>query len=130
MGGFEWIPIQRHVHTSREVLIIARDLKMSRNEAVGLIVGFLSWVDGETIDGILPGLVFADIDEAMACPGLAASMERAEMLRVIDPQGLYVPNFRLRHGPSARARLDAHERKLRQREKKRATAAHDDEGGF
>ena len=116
--AFEWIPVERHLHDSREVIIIARVMQISRDEVVGLIVRFMSWVDGETVDGDLPGLSLDDVDAAVERPGFGTALLKADMVSA-EESGVYVKNFRARHGPSARARLMATERKKHERDRKK-----------
>lgn len=116
MSRREWIPIDRYFHESREALVLARELKIEPDLAVGIYVRFMSWVDGETIDGWLADVGPADVDGVMNRTGFAAAMIRADLM-VDRFDGLFVRNFRTQHGPSARARLLTRGRKQRERAK-------------
>ena len=114
----DWIKVRTVLHEQRETLIVARELGVARLYAVGMCVRFWGWADSNTVDGNLPNMTPADLDEVMGVQGFARAMMLAGWL-VADERGLLIPNHDRHNGKSAKRRAmdcmrqDAHRQRLK-----------------
>ncbi len=99
----DWIKVRTVLHEQRETLIVARELGVTRLYAVGMCVRFWGWADSNTVDGNLPNMTPADLDEVMGVQGFARAMMLAGWL-VADERGLLIPNHDRHNGANAKQR--------------------------
>jgi hypothetical protein len=115
MAG-DWIPVRTDLHSTPEVLRLARLLGRSTDEIVGLLVRFWGWAQTHTDDGALAGVDLEDAASGSHVPSrvLGALLE-VGWLTWCPEAGLRVPNFGRWMSRSARARFLARDRKRRER---------------
>jgi len=51
-----WIKVRTDLHEQREVIMIAKRLKIDRLYAAGACIRFWAWMDGLTADGYTAGM--------------------------------------------------------------------------
>ena len=122
--ALDWIKWSVGLTKKREVAVLASRLKMSRREMAGTLMELWEWADNETMDGNVPGVDGAFIDDVIGVPGLAAAMASPDVgWLLIDNHGVIFPKFLKHNGQSAKKRALAADRKRQQRreEKDRQT---------
>lgn len=93
---------------NRKVLIVARHLKCSAAEALGLVVTVWAWAHSQTHDGTLPGSTLADIDDAAGRKGVAEAMKLESVGWLVEVEGgLVLPEWSRHNGQTAKARAMA-----------------------
>lgn len=113
MAG-DWIAWTKGLTRKREVLLIARELKIDRLKAAALCMEAWEWADAETVDGHLPGSVPNDLDIAIGVEGMAAAMHNVGWL-IFDSDGLRFPNWDYWNSESAKQRILATRRQQKRR---------------
>lgn len=103
MAG-DWIPWNHGLSRKREIMLIARELRVDRRKAAALCMEVWEWADVETVDGFMRGMTFADVDAAVGVRGMATAMGNAGWLVARD-NGLFFPNWDRWNSKSAKARL-------------------------
>lgn len=128
----DWIKLQVTLPRSPKVMRLARLLGCSRQEALGIAVDWLCWLDGVTEDG-KTGLTAAQVDELFLCN--AASVTGCNALcdalvtigwAEVDENGeICAVDFEEHNGKSAKKRVQTAERvrKMRKKQKKECNAS-------
>jgi len=117
MAGM-WIPWEIGLASKREVIMIARKLGVSRREAAAMCMEVWAWAQEQSIDGLIVGIVAADVSDATGIAGIGDAMEEAGWLRNGDGN-VQFPNWTRFNSKPAKERLQAAERKRRERDRKR-----------
>lgn len=122
MAG-DWIPIRKDLDRCREVSILVEQTQLSVNEVVGQLVRFWCWLDGETVDGWLPGATEKTLEIASAiCPQLVRTLSAVKWIEVRE-DGIQVVNFENWFGQNSKRRLIDAKRKRAQRAQTQEIAA-------
>jgi hypothetical protein len=112
-AGF-WIPWEIGLPRKREVLLIARKLGVSQREAAVMCMEVWEWAEGQSVDGVMPGLTIDDIDVATGVRGLGKAMADAGWV-FHTGSALQFPNWERFNSKSGKARLLNQERQRRLR---------------
>mgnify|MGYP001172807628 CR=1 FL=1 len=75
----DWIKWVKGLSKRREVLVIARNLGISRREAACACMEVWEWADDETVDGNIRGATGDDIDLMLGLPGFAVALQAPEV---------------------------------------------------
>lgn len=119
MAG-DWIAFECATLEKPEVYKIARMLKVSRGDALLLLLTFWVWVDRNSSNGKCDALVTHDVDNMMHCVGFGAAMSAVGWLNFDDKkERITIPGFDTHHGKSAKKRLLASRRSATHRQRKR-----------
>jgi hypothetical protein len=115
MAG-DWIKVEKSSARKPEVLKIARMLGIPQDAAFGLLVRFWIWLDDNCVDGVVDGVVYADVDELMACPGLSALLKECGWATFsANPPLMSVVNFSRHNGETSKIRALKSERQAKWR---------------
>lgn len=115
MAG-DWIPIRTDLHSTPEVLRLARLLGRSTDEVVGLLVRFWAWAQTHTDDGVLAGVDLEDAASGSHVPSrMLGALESVGWLTCDPEVGLKVPNFGRWMSRGAKSRILARDRQQRRR---------------
>jgi hypothetical protein len=115
MAGF-WIAWECGLTRKREVLLIAKRLKVSAREAAAMCMEVWEWAGDQSIDGLVVGLDPADVSAAVGISGIGEAMKQAAWIFHSDG-AIQFPNWGRFNSRSAKQRLQAAERKRRQRDR-------------
>lgn len=122
----DWIKWVKGFARKPKVLLTARLLGVTRQEAAVLWMEFWSWADAQTEDGWLPNVTPADVDAVVEHPGFAKVAASAQVAWLtFEKDGLILPEFLVHNGQSAKRRAQ-HQRRVaiaRAAEKKRTVCA-------
>jgi len=89
-----WIPIRVDLHSTPEVVRLARLSNRGVDEIVGLLVRFWSWASQNSSDGVLRGLQPMDVSLASNVPvEFLCAMSQAGWLCVDEDGTMRVPKF-------------------------------------
>ena len=113
MAG-DWIKVRSRLHDDPGVIRIAALCEVSRNEAVGALVGFWSWADEATVNGHVPGVTGCHADEYARLPGFAKALQDVGWLKVTE-SGISIPHFERHMSESAKSRGLATQRQRKSR---------------
>lgn len=113
MSG-SWIKVEFATAEKPEILRLARLLKVSRTEAFGAAVMFWIWLDKNTSDGTVDGVVDDDVDALVGVPGFCVAMRQVGWAELYS-ESLSVPHFHRLNGESAKNRAMKSERQARWR---------------
>ena len=111
MAGF-WIPWEHGLSRKREVLLIAKSLRVSQREAAAMCMEVWEWAQQQSIDGLVCGFAPADVSMAVGIPGIGEAMEAAGWLRN-GVGNVQFPNWDRFNSKPAKARLLNAERQRR-----------------
>ena len=104
MAG-EWIKVEASTAEKPEVLRIARILKIDRDSVFGKLIRLWSWIDTNSVDGAVDGVVDDDIDQLCHCPGFAAACVAVGWLTCDSAtERVVLPNFDRHNGETAKHR--------------------------
>ena len=113
MAG-SWIKVEHGLPDKPEVRALARVLKVSPHEVVGLLVRFWIWCDANVTVSALPDCNAVvtqasaeDIDDIVRRPGFAHALQGVGWLRcsdATDPPSVVIPHFGRHNGKSAKTR--------------------------
>ena len=113
-----WIKWTVGLTKKREVVTLAKKLKLSRREMAAVLMEVWEWADENTLDGHVLGVTPAFIDELVNVPRLGAAMASKDVgWLLVDDAGIGFPNFLRHNGKCAKERALAAERKRLQRER-------------
>lgn len=116
MAG-EYIRWVKGLSRRREVLVLARELKMSRREAACCCMEIWEWADDETTDGHIAGVTLEFIDGIIGVPGFARAMCAPNVVWLIEkPDGIFFPRWDKNNGKCAKMREYERRKKRQQRE--------------
>ncbi len=104
MAG-DWIKLEVATLDKPEVRQMARVLGVKHGEALELLLRFWAWMDANSVDGHVDGLVDVDVDELMRCPGFCGVMKMIGWLKCdSERQRIEIPNADRHNGKSAKKR--------------------------
>lgn len=116
MAG-EWIKVELCLPQKPEVIRLGRALGMSPQTVCGWLITFWGWIGSISVDGVVDGVVAADVDMVMSLPGFADALVAVKWLRFeVDHSRLIVPNFERHNGESAKKRALKTSRQARWRD--------------
>ena len=122
MAG-EWIKFEINTLEKPEVMRIARTLTIDSSSVIGLLVRFWIWANRNSVDGVVDGVVAADVDAMLSRPGFADAMSAVGWLKCDDAkQRISIPKFDRHNGESAKKRALKNERQTRWRSRKGVSA--------
>lgn len=119
MAG-HWIPWECGLVRKREVLVIAKHLRVSRREAAAMCMEVWEWAQEQSLDGLVHNVAPEDISDALAISGIGEAMVAAGWL-VASDSCVQFPNWERFNGRPAKARLLAAERKRRYDQRHKVT---------
>lgn len=120
-----WIKINVTLPRSPKILLLGQYLGISRHEALGLAVEWLTWLDGVSSDGET-GLTVEQVDELFPCHAKSVTGCHATFAQALLAVGwagvnehgeLYAIKYTEHNGDSAKKRAQASKRKGKQRAK-------------
>lgn len=115
MAG-DWIKFEVATLDKPEVRQMARVLGVKHGEALELLLRFWAWIDANSVDGHVDGLVDADVDELMRCPGFSGVMQMIGWLKCDNAnQRIEIPNADRHTTKSAKKRALSYERQRKWR---------------
>jgi hypothetical protein len=109
-----WIPWSIGLHQKAEVVRMARMCEVHPHEMAARCMIVWAWAQDQTVDGMVPGLSPADISFSVGIPKIGEAMESVGWL-FDTGDGVALPNWERFNGRSSKARMQAAERKRRQR---------------
>lgn len=119
MAG-DWIKVEVATLDKPEVMRLAELLGIKRDEAIGLLVRFWTWLDRATGNGLVTHTSRKGIDEVMHCSGFAAAFEAVGWGKFNDSAvTLEVVNYSRHNGSPAKTRALGKDRKREHDERKR-----------
>lgn len=116
-----YIRVKNTLPSSPKVMRLARELECSQEEALGVMVRWLAWLDMHTVDG-KTGLDTTEANQLVFGHGLREYTEALVAIglaEVVDGKVCAV-NFEQYCTPTAKSRISACERQRKHRTKKRA----------
>lgn len=87
-----WLPVDRDTATKSEVMRIARQLEITRHDALGRVLCVWFWFNVESVDGVIAGATLDDVDDIAARPGFGQAMLNVGWLVQLEA-GLEQPGF-------------------------------------
>lgn len=103
--ALNWIPINHETPSKPEVKRIARLLGIDKDAALGKLIRFWIWVDENSRDGVVVGVIEADVDEEVNLVGFAKALIEVGWLKIdVDNESIIIPNFEERVGKTAKSR--------------------------
>lgn len=122
----DWIKVQVTLPRDPRILRLAGLMGCSRWEALGMAVEWFAWLDGVTTDG-KTGLTAEQVDSLFMCHAknvtechtFCHAMEVIGWIGVDKHGEVFAVNYDKHNGDSAKKRVQATERKRKQREKER-----------
>lgn len=105
MAG-DWVVWTKGLSRKREVLAIAEATGLDRRQVAALLMEFWEWADGETSDGLLPGLTIRSLSalHADVLPQFFHAMSAVGWV-IEETAGVRLPHFDRWMGRSAKRRL-------------------------
>ena len=103
MAGF-WIPWEVGLTKKREILVIAKTLKVSRREASAICMEVWEWAQNISTDGIIAGIDDGDVSEAVGVDGIGEAMSSVGWL-LVGAHGVQFPKWDRYNGRSAKSRF-------------------------
>jgi len=103
MAG-HWIPWECGLTRKREVMMIAKALKLTRREAAAACMEVWEWASEQSLDGLIAGCGLHDVSEAVGVPGLGEAMRQVGWL-VNGDGNVQFPHWERFNGKSAKARM-------------------------
>lgn len=104
MAG-DWIKLEVATLDKPEVAQMARVLGIKHGEALELLLRFWAWIDANSVDGHVDGLVDTDVDEMMRCAGFSGVMQMIGWLKCDNEnQRIEIPHADRHNGESAKKR--------------------------
>ena len=101
-----------------EVRRIARNTGISIDECVGKLHRFWCWLDVNSVDGVVDGVVSTDVDDIVKLSGFADALSVAGWASFDDEnETLTIPNFGNHNGETAKKRMQKNKRQARYRSK-------------
>ncbi len=116
MAG-DWIKVETATAEKPEVLRLARALNIPRVTAFGAVILFWSWLDRNSSNGRVDGVVDGDVDALVGVPGFCNAMREVGWMDR-NGEALTVPHFDRLNGQSAKNRALKNGRQARWREGK------------
>lgn len=120
MAG-DYLPMRLDLRDDPAVIQMAADLEMDEQDVVGRLHTTWSWFNAHTADGHAT-VTQNWLDRHTSTPGWAAAMSSAGWLTVDDDGFLSVPKYDSWNSEAAKKRLQAAERKRKQRAKEAETS--------
>ena len=115
MAG-DWIKFEVATLDKPEVRQMARVLGVKHGEALELLLRFWVWIDANSVDGHVDGLVDRDVDEMMRCPGFSGVMKLIGWMQCDnEAQRITIPNSDRHNGESAKKRALTNKRQKKWR---------------
>lgn len=111
----DWVRINTTLPRSPKVLQLATALKCKRHEALGLILEYFCWLDGNFSDGFTH-LTPQQIDEVFAKKKFAKALIEIGWASLDEQDCFIVQNFDTYNGASAKKRVVEAEKKRKQRQ--------------
>lgn len=113
----EYIRWVKGLSRRREVLVLARELNMSRREAACCCMEIWEWADEETTDGHIVGVTLDFVDGIIGVPGFARAMCAPNVVWLVEkPDGIFFPRWEKNNGKCAKLREYERRKKRQQRE--------------
>jgi len=117
MAG-DWIAMTHNLCDKPEVRRIARKTGVTIDEAVGKLHRFWCWLDVNSIDGVVDGVVSTDVDDIVRLDGFSSALVESEWAFFDDKsEKMTVPNFGNYNGETAKKRMQKNKRQARWRNK-------------
>lgn len=116
MAG-NWIKVEFATADKPEILRLARVANISRTEAFGAAVLFWIWLDRNSHNGRVDGIVDADVDVIVGVSGFCAALQEVGWMGR-NGDAFTVPHFSRLNGQSAKNRALKNERQARWRDGK------------
>jgi DNA replication protein DnaT len=98
-----WIKIATSTPDKPEVFKLSELLRIDPNEALGKLVRFWLWADGQTTDGNAASVSKALLDRITHQPGFTDALVSVGWLTQ-SGESFYIPNFERHNGNSAKSR--------------------------
>lgn len=115
MAG-NWLKVETSLPDKPEVIRIGRMLALSPEAVCGWLLRFWTWVDTNSVDGCVDGVVDSDVDMVVALPGFASALVSVKWLEFdAKTKKMVLPNFDRHNGESAKKRALKTERQARWR---------------
>jgi hypothetical protein len=125
MAG-DWIKFEVATLDKPEVRQMARVLGVKHGEALELLLRFWVWIDANSVDGHVDGLVEQDVDDLLHCNGFCGAMKLIGWLSVDNSTNtISIPNADRHTTESAKKRALSSKR---QREWRNSVDGHVDAG--
>tara|TARA_S200002703_G_scaffold98191_1_gene84879 strand:+ start:2577 stop:3227 length:651 start_codon:yes stop_codon:yes gene_type:complete len=104
MAG-DWIKVECVTPNKPEVSKVSRLLKITKDDAFGKMMRFWMWIDSNSVDGHVDGVVSHDIDDLVACVGFSTALVEVNWLKINDEkERITIPNFDRHNGKTAKNR--------------------------
>jgi hypothetical protein len=104
MAG-DWIKLTHAVLDKPEIRKTARMLDVKHGQALELYLRWWVWLDVNSVDGLVDGLVDQDVDDLLRCPGFSACMREVGWLTTDEASGkLRVSGFDSHNGETSKKR--------------------------
>jgi hypothetical protein len=114
----DWIKLEHATLDKPEIRKTARMLGVKHGEALELYLRWWVWLDVNSVDGLVDGLVDADVDDLMRCQGFSACMRSVGWLSTdVDTGKLRVSGFSTNNGESSKKRALTNRRQSKWRAK-------------
>ena len=118
MAG-DWIKVENATPNKPEILRIARILNISKDEAFGKAMRFWMWIDANSVDGVVDGVVSTDVDAVVECIGFADTLIIVHWLEIDESnEQVIIPNFDRHNGETAKRRALKNKRQTKWRQKR------------
>jgi hypothetical protein len=112
----DWIKVETATPEKPEVFRLARLLSVSRSSAFGAVVIFWAWLDRNSSDGNVDGIVGADVDDLVGIPGFSDALQSVGWLHIDATAGtMTVPHYERMNGQSAKSRALKNDRQSKWR---------------
>ena len=103
----DWIKWTKGFASKSKVIITATQLGISRAQAAVLWMTIWEWADGETADGWIENITAEHVDMIVEHPGFAHAGASPQIRWLIfDERGLFLPEFKVHNGQSAKQRAE------------------------
>ena len=114
----EWIKWTKGLPHKREVVALAKKLRIDRRIVACMLMEVWEWADDNTADGHVAGVTETFLDELVGVTDFGAAMADPIVgWLLVDSEGITFPNYERHNGKPAKQRALAAERKARQRER-------------
>jgi len=103
----DWIKWTKGFARKAKVIITATQLSISRVQAAVLWMTLWEWADNETVDGWIENITAEHVDMIVEHPGFA-HVGASPQIRwlIFDARGLFLPEFKVHNGKSAKKRAE------------------------
>lgn len=118
MAG-EWIKVELATPDKPEVLRMARIVGVDKDLIFGKLIRLWSWIDKNSVDGVVDGVVDTDIDSICYLKGFCSALVAVGWIVVdFDNERVIIPKFDRHNGESAKKRALKNEAQAKWRSNK------------